>query len=166
MYWGEGTVRLAWSDNLLDWTVVEQPDPTEPMPLLQPRAGRFESGLAEGGPNPVLTDQGILVIYNGKNAAGEAGDPSLGAGAYSDGQALFDAHDPAKLLERSEEPFYRPEAPFEMTGQYRQGTTFAEGLVFFHEKWFLYYGCADSYVAVAVDDPAAARAGGPVQPVQ
>ena len=158
MYWGEGTVRLAWSDNLVDWTVVEQTEPTQPLELLKPRAGRFESALAEGGPNPVLTGKGIVVIYNGKNAAGDAGDPFLAAGAYSDGQALFDANDPTKLLERTEKPFFQPEAPFEMTGQYQQGTTFAEGLVFFQGKWFMYYGCADTFVAVAVADPAATGA--------
>ena len=27
--------------------------------------------------------------------------------------------------------------------------TFAEGLVFFHGQWLIYYGCADSLVAVA-----------------
>ena len=153
MYWGEGSVGLASSDNLLDWTVVEASE-GKPLALLSPRTGHFESGLAEGGPNPVLTDKGILVIYNGKNAAGESADPSLAPGAYSDGQALFDGHDPTRLLERTDTPFFRPEAPFEMTGQYWQGTTFAEGLVFFGGKWLLYYGCADSFVAVAVCDPA------------
>ena len=39
--------------------------------------------------------------------------------------------------------------PYEKTGQYEAGTTFAEGLVCFHKQWFLYYGCADSLVAVA-----------------
>lgn len=165
MYWGEGTVRLAWSDNLLDWTVVEQTDPTRPLELLKPRVGQFESGLAEGGPSPVLTDKGIVVIYNGKNAAGEVASPFLAPGAYADGQALFDANDPTKLLAQTEEPFFQPEAAFEMTGQYRQGTTFAEGLVFFQGKWLMYYGCADSFVAVAVYDPQAKpEAAEPVKP--
>ena len=42
-----------------------------------------------------------------------------------------------------------PVMPYEKTGQYAAGTTFAEGLVYFHDQWFLYYGCADSLVAVA-----------------
>ena len=164
MYWGEGTVRLASSENLLDWTVVEEGDSGKPLDLLPPRPGRFESALAEGGPNPVLTEKGILMIYNGKNATGETADPFLAPGAYADGQALFDAHDPTKLLARTEEPFFQPEAPFEMTGQYRQGTTFAEGLVFFQGRWLMYYGCADSYVAVAVYDPQAKPE--PAEPVK
>jgi predicted GH43/DUF377 family glycosyl hydrolase len=40
--------------------------------------------------------------------------------------------------------------PFEKTGQYAAGTTFAEGLVFYQRKWFLYYGAADSRVGVAI----------------
>ena len=43
----------------------------------------------------------------------------------------------------------KPELPYEKTGQYIAGTTFAEGLVYFRKHWFLYYGCADSLVAVA-----------------
>ncbi len=50
-------------------------------------------------------------------------------------------------------PVFKPELPYEKTGQYAAGTTFAEGLVFFHKKWFLYYGCADSLVAVATAPP-------------
>jgi predicted GH43/DUF377 family glycosyl hydrolase len=37
-----------------------------------------------------------------------------------------------------------------MSGQYAAGTTFAEGLVYYNQKWFLYYGTADSFVGVAV----------------
>ena len=149
MYWGEGTVRLAWSENLLDWTVVEAGE-GKPLELLMPRAGHFESGLAEAGPSPILTKKGIVVIYNGKNAGPETGDPLLPPGTYADGQALFDAKDPTRLLERTDRPFFQPEMPFETSGQYAAGTTFAEGLVFFEGKWMLYYGCADSEVAVAV----------------
>lgn len=66
------------------------------------------------------------------------------------GQALFAADAPARLVARLDEPFFKPEMPFEKTGQYSAGTTFIEGLVFFKGKWFLYYGCADSLVGVAV----------------
>jgi len=45
---------------------------------------------------------------------------------------------------------FKPEMPFEKTGQYAAGTTFTEGLVWFRNQWFLYYGCADSMVGVAI----------------
>ena len=148
MYWGEGDVKLATSDDLVRWTVVETA-PGHPLPVLPRRPGHFDSDLAEGGPPPVLTDRGIVVIYNGKNAGGKRGDPALAPGAYADGQALFDAADPTHLIDRPTEPFYRPTEPFERSGQYAAGTTFAEGLVRLNGRWFLYYGCADSLVAVA-----------------
>jgi predicted GH43/DUF377 family glycosyl hydrolase len=63
---------------------------------------------------------------------------------------LFAADAPARLIERTEQPVFKPEAPFEKTGQYAAGTTFAEGLIWFRNRWFLYYGCADSMVGVAI----------------
>ena len=39
-----------------------------------------------------------------------------------------------------------------VTGQYQAGTTFAEALVFFKGKWFLYYGTADSFVGLAISE--------------
>jgi beta-1,2-mannosidase len=88
------------------------------------------------------------VIYNGKNATSD-GDPQLGPNAYAAGEALFNAMNPTHLLSRTDQPVLKPEMPYEKTGQYAAGTTFAEGLVYFRNQWFLYYGCADSLVAVA-----------------
>ena len=146
MYWGEGSIRLATSMDLIHWEPVED-QRGEPVELLRPRAGHFDSSFPETGPPPVMTDAGILVLYNGKNAA-TGGDPALGADAYAAGEALFDAKNPALLLRQTDQPVLKPELPYEKTGQYAAGTTFAEGLVWFHKRWFLYYGCADSLVAV------------------
>lgn len=148
MYWGEGAIHLATSTDLVHWTPVENAD-GEPIEVLQPRAGRFDSSFPETGPPPVLTARGIVVIYNGKNAA-SGGDSHLAAGTYAAGEALFDARNPAKLLARTDDPALQPALPYEETGQYTAGTTFAEGVVYFHGHWFLYYGCADSLVAVAI----------------
>lgn len=159
MYWGEGGVAGAWSDDLVSWTPVEE-RPGTPRALLAPRSGAFDSELAEGGPPAVLTARGIWMFYNGKNAA-QGGDPTLGPGAYAGGEALFDGADPTRLLERLERPSFRPELAFEKTGQYPSGTTFLEALIHFRGRWFLYYGCADSLVGVAVSErgPVGAAAG-------
>ena len=148
MYWGEGVIRIATSDDLVHWTPVEDGG-GKPIELLRPRAGHFDSTFPETGPPPVLTDKGIVVLYNGKNA-GTGGDPSMGPSAYAAGEALFDANDPKHLLEQTDAPVLKPELPYEKTGQYAAGTTFAEGLVWFHNQWLLYYGCADSLVSVAM----------------
>jgi predicted GH43/DUF377 family glycosyl hydrolase len=155
MYWGEGEIRLATSADLIHWAPVEDAS-GQAVVLMQPRPDLFDSGLPEVGPPPVLTAQGIVLIYNGKNADGAYGSnvaeasPTLSRGTYSVGQALFAADDPAHLLERTSLPFFKPELPWEKSGQYAAGTTFAEGLVYYKGQWLLYYGCADSLVGVAL----------------
>ncbi|HEY3990172.1 MAG TPA: glycoside hydrolase family 130 protein [Acidobacteriaceae bacterium] len=149
MYWGEGEIHLATSDDLVHWVPVADAD-GQPKVLMRARPGRFDSGLPEVGPPPVLTSNGIVLLYNGKNSAPSDRDPALAAGTYSVGQALFAARDPAKLLARTDKPFFQPMLPWEQSGQYAAGTTFAEGLVWFHDQWLLYYGCADSRVGVAM----------------
>lgn len=146
MYWGEGAIHLATSPDLIHWTPVEDSTGT-PIEVLKKRPGHFDSGFPETGPPPILTEQGIVVLYNGKNDP-DHGDPTLGPNAYAAGEALFDPHDPTHLKARTEPPALKPEQPYEKTGQYVAGTTFAEGLVRFHNKWFLYYGCADSAVGL------------------
>lgn len=153
MYWGEGEIHLATSDDLVHWSPVEDAH-HEPLVLMRARAGRFDSGLPEVGPPPVLTEKGIVLLYNGKNAGTPPStlprDPALAAGAYAVGEALFSGDDPKRLLARTNKPVFRPELPWEQSGQYVAGTTFAEGLVWFQKHWLLYYGCADQRVGVAM----------------
>lgn len=152
MYWGEYVIYGATSDDLVNWTpVLDEND--ELKVLMAPRKGYFDSELTECGPPAVLTGEGIILLYNGKNKTDE-GDPRYVTNAYCAGQALFEANDPTKLIRRLDEPFLIPQEDFERSGQYPAGTVFIEGLVYFQKKWFLYYGCADSRVSVVVFDPA------------
>jgi predicted GH43/DUF377 family glycosyl hydrolase len=152
MYWGENAVYAATSENLIDWTPVL--DASQELKILfQPRKGHFDSELTECGPPAICCREGIILFYNGKNKAGKEGDPDYTANAYCAGQALFSAEDPTRLLILPDKPFLIPQESFEKSGQYPAGTVFIEGLVYFQNKWFLYYGCADSRVAVAVFDP-------------
>jgi beta-1,2-mannosidase len=148
MYWGEGAIHLATSSDLIHWSPVEDAK-GDPIILLRPRPGHFDSTFPETGPPPLLTSAGIVVLYNGKNSVND-GDPELGPNAYAAGEALFDKSDPAHLLRQPQYPVLKPVMSYEKTGQYIAGTTFAEGLVYFHDQWVLYYGCADSVVAVAM----------------
>ncbi len=146
MYWGVPKIYLATSENLTDWKPVEN-DQGELKPVLSPKPGHFDSWLVEAGPPALITDHGILVIYNAGNSA-ENGDPAIVDSAYAGGQALYDTEEPSKLLDRSDKPFIKPEMPYEKSGQYTSGTTFLEGLVYFNDRWFIYYGTADSRVGV------------------
>jgi predicted GH43/DUF377 family glycosyl hydrolase len=145
MYFGVPDLRIATSENLLDWTPLEDSS-GQAIKVLSARPGYFDSWLVEAGPPALLTPAGILVLYN-------AG--SLPSRTYSAGQALFDARDPTRLIARSDSAFIKPTESYERTGQYTAGTTFVEGLVPFKGQWFLYYGTADSRVGVAVWDPQA-----------
>ena len=75
MYWGEGEIHLATSDDLVHWTPVEDAN-HQPKVLMRARPRKFDSGLPEVGPPPVLTKDGIVLLYNGKNSAGADRDPS------------------------------------------------------------------------------------------
>ena len=152
MYWGEYAVHAATSDNLTDWYPVLDEN-NELLKIARPRNGYFDSQMTECGPPAILTDKGILLFYNGKNKSGAEGDTLYTANSYCAGQALFDAKNPTKLIDRLDKPFYIPESDFEKSGQYPAGTVFIEGMVYFKNKWYLYYGCADSKVGVAVYDP-------------
>lgn len=151
MYWGELFVNLAVSSNGIDWEPTLMPD-GELLYSFTPTVNEFDSHLTEPGPPAVYTEHGILLLYNGKNLSGEGATTKYPEGTYCGGQVLFDKNDPSKMLERLETPFICPSLPHEISGQYKAGTTFIQGLVYFKEKWFLYYGTADSMVGLAVKE--------------
>ncbi len=146
MYFGDTDLFMATSDDLIRWEPVEENGSLKV--VLRPREGYFDSRLVESGPYALIVDQGILLIYNGMNH-GAKGDSTLATDAYCAGQALFDAHDPTQLIARLERDFLRPDKPYEVSGQVGQ-VCFVEGLVPFKGQWYLYYGTADSKIAVAV----------------
>ncbi len=150
MYWGEGQIYAAVSEDLISWEILRDED-RMPLVVLEPRLGKFDSLLVEAGPTAIVTDEGILLLYNGKNSLVK-GDPLVTPFAYSAGQVLLDLTDPTQVLSRSENYFLTPERAYERDGQYQGGTVFIQGLVHFQNRWFLYYGTADSAIGVAVSD--------------
>lgn len=151
MYWGEKFMNLAWSENLFDWYPLLD-EKGELKQIVSTRPGKFDSDLVECGPPAIINSEGIVLFYNGKNARGENADRSLPENTYSVGRVVFDIKNPEKVLSRSDTCLLKPTLPHEITGQYSAGTTFSEGLVWFMERWFLYYGTADSYVGVAISE--------------
>lgn len=151
MYFDVPDILIATSDNLRDWTPLADAD-GKLVRVLSPRPGYFDSWLVEAGPPALITEHGILLMYNAGNS-GPYGDPSLPDRVYTGGQALYDRRNPLRLIARTDQPFIKPTEEYERTGQYSAGTTFVEGLVPFHGRWYLYYGTADSRVGVAVWDP-------------
>jgi len=162
MYWGDSQIWCATSDDLINWTPVEMKKGEHPpvklrgqattVPdlkvVLPTRDGMFDSNLVESGPPAMLTDAGILLLYNSMNEV-SFGDKSLPEGSYDASQVLFDKNDPTKIIRRMNTYFMRPEKPYEITGQVNQ-VCFIEGLTQIGARWYLYYGTADSKIAVAV----------------
>jgi predicted GH43/DUF377 family glycosyl hydrolase len=164
MYWGDVNINAATSDDLINWTPVlyakgEKPDVElrhnateipEMKIVLAPRKGKFDSDLIEPGPPALLTDKGIVLLYNSRNVP-DIGDSSLPEGTYAASQALMDKNDPTKVIGRMDNYFIKPDKPYEISGQVNH-VCFIEGLVQLKGKWLLYYGTADSKIAVAVKE--------------
>jgi predicted GH43/DUF377 family glycosyl hydrolase len=148
MYFGDTDLFIATSDDLIHWEIAENAESKKMISVLHARMGYFDSRLVEPGPYALIRDEGILLIYNGSNAA-NFNDSTLPKFTYSAGQALFDKNGPYKLIARTDSSFIRPDKPYEKIGEVNE-VCFVEGLVHYKNKWFLYYGTADSKIAVAV----------------
>lgn len=132
MYYGDTNIWVATSNDLINWIPIEEP-------VMRPREDMFDSRLIEPGPTPLITNDGILMLYN-------SADSDL---VYRAGQALFDINDPTKLLKRSDDYFLSPDTELEVDGQI-PNVVFIEGLAKLGYTWFLYYGMGDSGIGVAI----------------
>jgi beta-1,2-mannosidase len=127
----DSQMGIASSDDLLHWSEVLD------HPVVASRPGTFDSQVVEPGPAPVITPEGIFLVYNG------AADNLL----YSTGWVLFDKKDPTRVLARSEHPVFAPEKDWEKVGQV-PNVVFVEGAVKDGQRWLFYYGGADKTIGV------------------
>lgn len=147
MYWGDTNIFLASSEDIIHWTPVTDKE-GQPVIIFGPRKRKFDSDLVEPGPPAMLTDSGIVLIYNSRNVKAK-GDTSLAEGTYTASQILLDKRNPARVVQRMDDYFIKPDKPYEISGQVNH-VCFLEGLVNYKGKWYLYYGTADSQIAAAV----------------
>lgn len=139
MYFGEGCIYWAESEDLLHW----RPCP-EDEPVLAPEPGTFMSDLVEVGPQPVMTANGLILLLH--NAA--VFHPG-GAVTYSCGQIVVDPADPGHAVAKMVRPWLQPQTEEEHRGLVPH-VTFVEGLVRFRDEWIAYYGQSDTSVGAAV----------------
>jgi len=123
---------IASSEDLVHWTEALD------HPVLSSRPGMFDAHDVEPGPPPILTPDGIFLIYNG------ADDHDV----YATGWVLFDKNDPTKVIARAKTPIFSPQHKWEKVGQV-PNVVFVEGLVREKKRWLFYYGAADKNVGVA-----------------
>ena len=110
--------------------------------LIKSRQGAWWDRTKVGlSPPPLLTDAGWLILYHGvrRTASGAI---------YRLGLALLDRQDPKKVIARSDEWMFGPEADYELIGDVDK-VVFPCGWVCVGDEIRLYYGAADTYVCVA-----------------
>lgn len=139
MYFGEGSIWSAWSEDLLHWTPCANDEP----PIMAPVPDTYTSYLVEVGPPPIVTNSGLILLVH--NAAVKNDDGSV---RYTCGQVLFSPDRPTEILAALTRPWLEPSS-FEDTNGLVSNVTFVEGLVEFNGTWFAYYGQSDSTLGVA-----------------
>lgn len=147
MYFGEGGIYWATSEDLIHWT----PGTPDTEPMYAPTPGSFDADLVEIGTSPVLTDTGLLVMLT-NGATRDVHEDGTVDVDYRCGQIAIDPAQPRRVLARMQEPWLRPQT-FEDRHGLVSNVTFVEGLVKFHGQWLAYYGQSDTTLAVAVHDP-------------
>jgi len=115
--------------------------------LLEARDGAWwDAGKIGLGPPPMETPEGWLVMYHGVRTTSDGP-------IYRAGLALLDLDDPARVLHRTDEWVFGPEAPYEVIGDVGR-VVFPCGWI--HDiatnRLLLYYGGADTVVGLAIAD--------------
>ena len=112
--------------------------------LFGPNPAGWDSSKIGGGPPPLKTQRGWLVIYHGVQLL----HPDDKVGRYCVGAALLDLEDPLRVLARTNEPILVPEQDYEKRG-FVDNVLFPTGLVqSSSERILLFNGVADTGISV------------------
>jgi len=138
------TIWLSESDDLIRWKPAG--------PVINGRFHYWDEHIGSGPP-PVKTHEGWLHIYHG--VATHFNSVNI----YQAGVILVDLHDPLKVIGRCRENILEPREMYELTGQvpnvvFPSGMIVenidAEGFANLDSPVKVYYGAADTVVALAV----------------
>jgi beta-1,4-mannooligosaccharide/beta-1,4-mannosyl-N-acetylglucosamine phosphorylase len=136
-------IVLSASDDLVHWECVG--------PVMRGRLHYWDE-LIGSGPPPVKTRAGWLHVYHGVATHFAA------ANIYQAGVCLLDLNDPSRLIARGRNNVLEPREPYELSGQvpnvvFPTGIIVdeidAEGYAAPQSKLRIYYGAADTVVALA-----------------
>ena len=98
----------------------------------------WEAKKIGGGPPPLRTVEGWVVIYHGVDQNS----------VYRVGAALLDLDHPLQVIARFPEPILEPERSFETIGDV-PNVVFPTGTALFDDDLFIYYGGADKAIGMA-----------------
>jgi beta-1,4-mannooligosaccharide/beta-1,4-mannosyl-N-acetylglucosamine phosphorylase len=132
-----GTLEHIWlteSMDLIHWG--------RPTCIIAERGGPWWDGEKVGaGPTPIETEEGWLVIFHGVKQTSHGP-------IYRAGLALLDLENPSKVIRRLPRWIFGPKTSYEATG-FIPGVVFPTGAVVKGDEVYLYYGAADTRVALA-----------------
>lgn len=123
-------IWIAYSHNLVDWCGHRI--------IMRPRKNSWDCYKIGAGAPPIKTECGWLEFYHGVD------ENKL----YRLGVALFDLHDPSKLLARQDKPILEPEEDYEVEGDI-PNVVFTCGAIEKDDSYYVYYGCADTVIGLA-----------------
>ena len=110
--------------------------------LMNGRKGTWEEGKIGLSSQPVKTEKGWLLLYHGVRALGQTS-------IYKLGVMLLDAHEPWRVIERSQYPILAPETPYERSGDVNN-VVFSTGWIVEPDgEVKIYYSGADVNVCLA-----------------
>ncbi|MES2622874.1 MAG: hypothetical protein V4576_00525 [Patescibacteria group bacterium] len=126
------SVWIAWSDDLIHWDMHT--------PLMKPA----QVSAAKNGPGlpPIETPDGWLVIYHHVTE-----DPLTKRLTYTARAALFELENPTKYVGKLAYNILSPEVSFET--EHGAAIVFPTGGFVKDDILYVYYGCSDTYIALA-----------------
>lgn len=105
---------------------------------LGPRRGWWDGRKVGAAAPPLRTKDGWLLLYHGVSERGN----------YRVGAVLLDRKNPMRIIARTDNPIFEPDAPYEREGQVAN-VVFPCGAVLRDNTLFVYYGGGDKVVCAA-----------------
>ena len=127
-------IWLSESEDLIHWG--------KPVCVLQEdQQPGWDSGKVGAGPTPIETPDGWLLVFHGVQL-------EASGWLYRVGLALLDLDNPSRVIAEAHNWVFGPTEPYELRGE-KPGIVFPTGAVVQDGDMRLYYGAADTSVAVA-----------------
>lgn len=132
---GVGSIWISFSPDLIHWGDSEV--------LLSPRSGYWDSFRVGASVPPIRTEMGWLEIFHGTKMT------SAGP-IYRAGAALLDSNDPTKVIKRCDVPILSPREDYERIGDVGNVVFPCGAIIEPDGEIKVYYGAADTSIAVAI----------------
>lgn len=124
------SIWLSFSEDLLEYDETER---------LMTGEQWWENARIGAACPPIKTEKGWFMLYHGVAESDEQ---------YRVGAVLLDLEDPLKIVSRTKDYLMEPEFDYETKGFYN-GCVFPTGNVVRDGVLYVYYGCADKFIALA-----------------